>query len=520
MPPMTTVMTIPGKATARNTATYHTQHQLSSHTLYEWQVSAAGFGGYRIQTGVKAHAAALATALRRGINLIDTSTNYGDGRSEQLVGEVVGELINAAEVRREEIVIVSKAGYLQGENYARSQERKAAGAPWPDLVTVTEGVEHCIHPDFLADQLTRSLERLNLETLDVLLLHNPEYYLAHAAQQGVPLDEARDAYYRRIALAFEHLEQEAADGRIQCYGISSNTFVSAADDPEFTSLTRCWQAAGAETHFRVIQLPFNLLEASAVLEKNQPRPGQPSNERAVSVLEVAQALNLGVLTNRPLNAIHNNELTRLADVPRPEHVPSGAEVSTAVDRSVQAETTFRNEILPLLDANAETKEQLLEYLGVGLMLQGRWPAFGNYQTWQRIGTQFVVPRVTTALQFLLEPRNLPPEAHKWVEEYERAVNATLAAVGAFYQAQGAAAAQVLHSTAVLADADWWTPSLSQTAVRAVRSTAGVTSVLVGMRQVAYVEDVVAELQRPVAQKPREASWRQVTREMEDAVTNL
>jgi hypothetical protein len=44
------------------------------------------------------------------------------------------------------------------------------------------------------------------------------------------------------------------------------------------------------------------------------------------------------------------------------------------------------------------------------------------------------------------------------------------------------------------------------ALRALRSTDGVTSVLVGMRHRLYVEDVLAELRRPVAVKERDEAW--------------
>ncbi|MCA9924600.1 MAG: hypothetical protein KC421_19630, partial [Anaerolineales bacterium] len=53
----------------------------------------------------------------------------------------------------------------QGQNYEMVQARKAAGRPFPNLVKVKAGLDHCIHPEFLADQLTRSLERLQLETI-------------------------------------------------------------------------------------------------------------------------------------------------------------------------------------------------------------------------------------------------------------------------------------------------------------------------------------------------------------------
>jgi aryl-alcohol dehydrogenase-like predicted oxidoreductase len=49
-------------------------------------------------------------------------------------------------------------------------------------------------------------------------------------------------------------------------------------------------------------------------------------------------------------------------------------------------------------------------------------------------------------------------------------------------------------------------TLSQKAIRALRSTAGVSAVLVGMRRDAYVEDVLSELKKPLEQKDRQGSW--------------
>ena len=47
-----------------------------------------------------------------------------------------------------------------------------------------------------------------------------------------------------------------------------------------------------------------------------------------------------------------------------------------------------------------------------------------------------------------------------------------------------------------ADADWAeAATLSQMALRALRSTLGITTVLVGMRQESYVDDVIEELGR-------------------------
>jgi len=181
-----------------------------------------------------------------------------------------------------------------------------------------DGCWHCIHPEFLRDQLTRSRRRLRVDTLDVCLLHNPEYFLsdaAHRADAGLgdaaPLEEARDAFYRRLRDAFAFLEEAVRAGEIRFYGVSSNTCVSPAGDPEATSVTRMLEAAeaagGAGHRFRVLQLPMNLFETGAPLEHNT------GPKAARTALEQAQAAGLEVLVNRPLNAIAGGRLVRLAD---------------------------------------------------------------------------------------------------------------------------------------------------------------------------------------------------------------
>lgn len=57
-------------------------------------ISRLGIGSYRLALGVPEHERILYRALERqkdprlNINLIDTSSNYSNGRSEQLIGKV------------------------------------------------------------------------------------------------------------------------------------------------------------------------------------------------------------------------------------------------------------------------------------------------------------------------------------------------------------------------------------------------------------------------------------------------
>ncbi|HTU02579.1 MAG TPA: aldo/keto reductase, partial [Candidatus Sulfotelmatobacter sp.] len=117
-------------------------------------VSRIGFGGYRVDEETPEHREALVKALEVGCTLIDTSTNYTDGSSERLVGSVLAEQARNGRLPREAIVIVSKIGYVQGQNLALAKEREAAGKPFPEMVKYMDGCWHCIHPEFLRDQLT------------------------------------------------------------------------------------------------------------------------------------------------------------------------------------------------------------------------------------------------------------------------------------------------------------------------------------------------------------------------------
>lgn len=495
-------MRLPGRASPHST--YPTRYPNLTYSLLGQTglpVSQAGFGCYRVDVAVRTHQEALRHALMGGVNLIDTSSNYADGGSEELVGAMVAELVGAGQLKRDDVVVVSKVGYLQGQNYGVSQARKRAGNPFPDLVEYAEGLEHCMHPEFLADQLTRSLDRLKMETVDVYLLHNPEYFLGWAQKQGWPVGEARAEYYRRMGLAFEHLEEEVATGRIGWYGISSNTFPAPAGQYDYTSLAKMWELAEAISpnhHCRVIQLPMNLYETGGATEGNQPA-GQ-------TVLQFAVEQNMGVLINRPLNAFANGRLIRLADVWL-DGEPNRGRVSTMVDTLVDKEVHLREAILPEMTLEGSLVQQLGQAFSVGQMLQLRWEGFGSYQGWQDVVRQFIVPRVQRAGQFMAGRPGVPATAHTWLDGYIEVLNQALTEIGFVYQGQAVAQVAEMKQRVLRADGEWGGgATLSQMAVRALRSTAGVTTVLVGMREQGYVADVLGDLRERVVVSGRVSSW--------------
>jgi len=457
-------------------------------------VSRLGFGGYRVDDETPAHHQALSDALRGGIDIVDTSTNYTEGASERLFGQVLGEVVRAGERRREEIVVVSKIGYVQGENLERAQESEAAGRPWSEIVKYGEGVWHCIHPTFLDDQLTRSLARLRVQTLDVCLLHNPEYFLmdAHERSYGT-LDRRRRDFYTRLAASFAFLEEQVRAGRIRSYGISSNTAARPARDPEATSLGRMLEAAreagGADHHFRVLQLPLNLFEAGAVLEPSDGPDGKQT------VLDLARAAGVGVLANRPLNAMVDEGLVRLASVPVPEPV---LDLGVQLQALAALEDEYRTGVASHLQAG-EGGIPPSDFFRWSEELGQIDPQVQSLEHWGALESQRVLPRLGQALQAL--DRHLTGDLgelwHTWRARYVPEVQKALAELRRrAAEKSRARSAQLEAVIDPLLPPERRKESLSRKALWVVASTPGVSSVLAGLRDPDYVRDALAVLSWP------------------------
>jgi aryl-alcohol dehydrogenase-like predicted oxidoreductase len=254
------------------------------------------FGTYRISDLNPQHIEALKEAIDSGITMIDTSSNYMDGGAERAVALAFREF---DEDKRDEIEIVSKYGYIQGQNLLKIKENSL-----DEVVEYSEDCYHSISKLYLHLQLSESLKRLEMKQLDCYLIHNPEYYILDAIKKGIDKDERLDEMYKRIENAFVGLEEEVKSGRIKSYGISSNSFSVEHDSEEFLPyedlIILAQNAAvvvkNTKHSFTTIELPINLLE-----------------REGLKCASWAKENGLRVLANRPLNAKYENMMFRLAD---------------------------------------------------------------------------------------------------------------------------------------------------------------------------------------------------------------
>jgi uncharacterized protein len=462
-------------------------------------VSRLGFGGYRVDDETPEHREALEGALLGGVNLIDTSTNYTDGGSERLAGATLAELTGSGRLRRDEVVVVSKIGYVQGQNLALAREREAAGQPFPEMVKYMDGCWHCVHPGFLADQLARSLGRLRLDTLDVCLLHNPEYFFSDAKHrhQG-PLAALRDEFYRRLTGAFRFFESQVAAGALRWYGVSSNTAASPADDFEATSLPRMLDAAreagGPAHHFRVLQLPMNLFESRGALHDD----GEPGP----TVLESAAREGVGVLLNRPLNAVVGSGMLRLADV-RADGGP--IDLDGRLRALGELEREYRAAIAPAIRVAADSTPPE-DFFRWAEQLEGLGGRIQSLTHWEQIEGQVagLAGQVVRALD-----RGLAGElAGRWGGWRDRYLPALGAILGEFRRQAALSSRSAARAVAEALDpalpAERRGETLSRKALWVLTSTPGVSTVLVGMRRAVYVDDALGVVRWPALPDVRPA----------------
>ncbi|MFW6247878.1 MAG: aldo/keto reductase, partial [bacterium] len=142
-----------------------------------WDVSEIGFGAWAIggawgNVDKSDAVAALNTAIDEGVNFIDTADVYGDGRSEQIIAEVL-------KGRSEHVYVATKAGRRLDPHTADGYNRE----------NLTAFVD-------------RSLKNLGVDSLDLVQLHCPP----------------TEVYYRPEV--FQVMDDFVAAGKIRYYGVS------------------------------------------------------------------------------------------------------------------------------------------------------------------------------------------------------------------------------------------------------------------------------------------------------------
>ncbi len=142
---------------------------------------AAGIGNLYTEVSDADAEAALQAAWDAGVRYFDTAPHYGLGLSERRLGKFLAGL------PRDEYVVSTKVGRIL-------EPCDGTGLDLDNGFAVPRKYRRVW--DFSADGIRRSvessLERLGLDRVDILLLHDPDEHWEQASQEGFPaLDELR-----------------------------------------------------------------------------------------------------------------------------------------------------------------------------------------------------------------------------------------------------------------------------------------------------------------------------------------
>lgn len=223
---------------------------------------------------------AVPQCLQGGVNVFATALSERLQQSERNLGSALARAFREGDARRDEVVVVTKGGYLTVDPEAvrsRGDARRYLVETYVDSGLVDpDNVSHGVHslePAFLRDQILRSRRNLGLETLDYYLLEEPELLLDHTRKEGA------EGFRTGMIRAFEALEGAVADGHIAAYGLATwDGLLRPHTDRHHMAVLDLFDWAldvgGADHHLRAIQMPYSVAMGEALqLQTQLASPG-------------------------------------------------------------------------------------------------------------------------------------------------------------------------------------------------------------------------------------------------------
>jgi aryl-alcohol dehydrogenase-like predicted oxidoreductase/nucleoside-diphosphate-sugar epimerase len=256
----------------------------------------------------------LDVALEGGINVVDTAINYRAMRAERVVGRAVQNYIERGG-SRQSVFVTTKGGFVPHD----SNDSRTATV-WVQEELVQPGfldpadalVRHSLRKTWIEESLRRSLNNLGLPQIDAYLLHNPERFLVRMGS----------GFWRTLTETFSLLEDKVAEGRVRYYGLALWDAIRAdVKSPSLLPLSKALECArlaagGSRHHFRILEMPLNVNDASALRHRNQLVQG-----RWIAPLSFAAEHDMFVLASASVaraGAFGERSRSRLPAVPGPE----------------------------------------------------------------------------------------------------------------------------------------------------------------------------------------------------------
>lgn len=256
---------------------------------------------------------AMIHALKNGIYTLDGAINYRGMCSEKDEGIAINTLIHSGKFNRADIFITSKAGLLFGDIRAGMNPKKYLseilepnGISQDDFIEY-EGLYQTLEPQFYEIALNKSLENLNLETLDVHYIHIPEI-----SRRKLSLDE----FYDKMEVLLRWYEEKVKEGKIRNYGLALEFMVEEPNEVKWNFemeeiKRRADKIANGKSHFRYVLFDYNVLCDSGRTVKNQTVDGMQ-----VSLIDACHKLELETVASMPFamgDGFENHTLSEMLE---------------------------------------------------------------------------------------------------------------------------------------------------------------------------------------------------------------
>jgi SagB-type dehydrogenase family enzyme len=252
-------------------------------------ISRIGMGMRGMSRYRNSNVKALNAVLKTPINIFETSPDETDGEDEWLLGDTLSKLSEVEPFDRNDLFIMTRGGWVRGKNSRVTEELKKRGYLQAEVRQLSSEINLCLSPDFLKDQIERSLYRLGINYLDLFLLRMPLF---------IEKDMFDD-----IGKAFSVLEELYNEGNIKGFGLSifelEGKEINFGDFPLEVFCEKSPHANG----FQVIEIAGNFVN-------KRPFESEPGRE---SFVERAKRLGLKVIAGNPLRAKVEDKAVWLVD---------------------------------------------------------------------------------------------------------------------------------------------------------------------------------------------------------------
>ncbi len=165
-------MSVPGVATSEHTQSFFS-HAPSAAVRLPGQSIWVSRNGVRC-TGYLPHFTETATRLlKHKINVWEFAPAWSEGEAEFQFGQLLVTGTVSGTLQRSSLFLIERLGGIDAETRHWLEVRKLQKRPITEIYTDESGHAYSIHPRVLETQLSHSLARLQVDSLDFVVLENP-----------------------------------------------------------------------------------------------------------------------------------------------------------------------------------------------------------------------------------------------------------------------------------------------------------------------------------------------------------